>query len=199
MEKATILALECNIGYGAFRCNYSLKEMVCHVLQPQAASSSIITNSDDGISDDFKLYVPYGTKTIYEKTEGWNNVKNFVEFNVAGSSLLSIEDFKMIAGKAKAMLLDVVNPANATLYVPKGSKAAYEAADYWKDFKEIVEFSLGDADGNGQVEQKDVDAVAEYILNGNAEGLSLINATGSDRKALNVADIVRIINIMKNK
>lgn len=28
---------------------------------------------------------------------------------------------------------------NATLYVPKGSKAAYEAADYWKDFKEILE------------------------------------------------------------
>ena len=28
---------------------------------------------------------------------------------------------------------------NATLYVPYGSKAAYEAADYWKEFKEIVE------------------------------------------------------------
>ena len=28
---------------------------------------------------------------------------------------------------------------NATLYVPQGSKAAYEAADYWKEFKEIVE------------------------------------------------------------
>ena len=28
---------------------------------------------------------------------------------------------------------------DATLYVPKGSKAAYEAADYWKNFSEIVE------------------------------------------------------------
>jgi hypothetical protein len=33
------------------------------------------------------------------------------------------------------------NRANATLYVPRGSKAAYEAADYWKEFKEIVEFT----------------------------------------------------------
>ena len=33
------------------------------------------------------------------------------------------------------------NRANATLYVPAGSKALYEVADYWKDFKEIVEFS----------------------------------------------------------
>ena len=31
------------------------------------------------------------------------------------------------------------NRTNATLYVPAGSKAAYEAADYWKEFKEIVE------------------------------------------------------------
>lgn len=31
--------------------------------------------------------------------------------------------------------------ANATLYVPKGSKTDYENADYWKDFKEIVEIS----------------------------------------------------------
>ncbi len=28
----------------------------------------------------------------------------------------------------------------ATLYVPKGSKAAYETADVWKDFKDIVEY-----------------------------------------------------------
>ena len=31
------------------------------------------------------------------------------------------------------------NRANATLYVPAGSKAAYMAADYWKGFKEIIE------------------------------------------------------------
>lgn len=29
------------------------------------------------------------------------------------------------------------NRANATLYVPKGSKAVYEAVNYWKEFKEI--------------------------------------------------------------
>lgn len=34
------------------------------------------------------------------------------------------------------------NRANATLYVPYGSKAAYEAADYWKEFKEIIEMPI---------------------------------------------------------
>ena len=33
------------------------------------------------------------------------------------------------------------NRANATLYVPAGSKAAYEEAEYWKEFKEIVEMA----------------------------------------------------------
>lgn len=38
------------------------------------------------------------------------------------------------------------NRANVTLYVPTGSKAAYQAANYWKEFKEIVE--AGASSGN---------------------------------------------------
>ena len=34
---------------------------------------------------------------------------------------------------------DFSNRENATLYVPYGSKTAYGAADYWKEFKEILE------------------------------------------------------------
>ena len=40
----------------------------------------------------------------------------------------------------------------ATLYVPAGSKVAYEAANYWKDFKEIVE-----VEDNGGNEDEDID------------------------------------------
>ena len=40
------------------------------------------------------------------------------------------------------------NRANATLYVPAGSKEAYEAADYWKEFKEIKESTIYFADAN---------------------------------------------------
>ena len=36
----------------------------------------------------------------------------------------------------------VFRDVSATLYVPLGCKAAYEAADVWKDFKEIVELNL---------------------------------------------------------
>ena len=35
------------------------------------------------------------------------------------------------------------NYENATLYIPFGAKEAYEAANYWKDFKNIEELQLG--------------------------------------------------------
>lgn len=37
------------------------------------------------------------------------------------------------------------NQKNATLYVPKGSKAAYQSAAIWKEFKEIVEYGSNDS------------------------------------------------------
>ena len=89
--------------------------------------------------------------------------------------------------------------ANATLYVPKGSKAAYEAADGWKDFKEIVEVVYGDADGDGDVDPKDVELVVDYIMNGKTEGLHLVNADANGNKVLNVVDIVKMINAIKNR
>lgn len=36
-------------------------------------------------------------------------------------------------------IIDVFDKTNATLYVPKGSKSAYQAAYHWKEFKNIVE------------------------------------------------------------
>ena len=40
------------------------------------------------------------------------------------------------------------NRTNATLYVPYGSKPAYEAADYWKEFNEIIELDPTEVDVN---------------------------------------------------
>ncbi len=44
-----------------------------------------------------------------------------------------------------AIIEDVFSTrANALLYIPAGSKVAYEAADYWKDFKRILEMAVID-------------------------------------------------------
>jgi hypothetical protein len=51
------------------------------------------------------------------------------------------------------------NRANATLFVPVGSKAAYQAADYWKEFKAIFEGDLPQEN----VEPTDVSAIDNVI------------------------------------
>lgn len=72
------------------------------------------------------------------------------------------------------------NRANATLYVPYGSKASYEAANYWKEFKEIVEMpdiidfvdtnvkaicvANWDTDGDGELSKEEAAAVTDLRL-----------------------------------
>ena len=59
-----------------------------------------------------------------------------------------------------------------TLVVPKGSLAAYQAAEGWNWFKEIVEENdtepstelLGDVNGDGQVTIADVTKLVNIIL-----------------------------------
>ncbi len=60
------------------------------------------------------------------------------------------------------------NRTNATLYVLKGSKVAYEAANYWKEFKQIIELEwgglAGDVDGDGKLTIADVTKLVNIIL-----------------------------------
>lgn len=70
---------------------------------------------------------------------------------------------------------EFINRANATLFVPVGCKAAYEAADCWKEFKEIVEvISFADANvkefcvarwdtnGDGELSEAEAAAVTDF-------------------------------------
>ena len=73
----------------------------------------------------------------------------FIPSSVTTISLGAFKDCTSLA----AVFVENVNPisilysdvfsnrANAILFVPSGSGAAYQAADYWKEFKKIVEIS----------------------------------------------------------
>lgn len=66
------------------------------------------------------------------------------------------------------------NSTNATLYVPYGCKAAYEAANYWKEFKELVENNTVNVGSSGfatycspnALDFSDVSAIKAYIASG---------------------------------
>ena len=106
-------------------------------------------------------------------------------------SVLSIGSAAFVASNLKWVTARMAKPvaieddvfygtpyANATLYVPAGSKAAYEAANCWKEFNEIVEILAGiikfadgdvealcvgnwDSDHDGELSYAEADAVTD--------------------------------------
>ncbi len=82
------------------------------------------------------------------------------------------------------------NRANATLYVPKGSKEAYETADYWKEFKEIIEMEVDEIEDVREKEPGMAEAATVYDLNGRRltqkqQGVNIIRTKdGKSRKVL---------------
>ena len=51
--------------------------------------------------------------------------------------------------------------ANATLYVPMGCGEAYLAADYWNEFKQIVEFC--DVNGDARLDVADITLLVNIV------------------------------------
>lgn len=64
-----------------------------------------------------------------------NKIGKNAFYGCSNLNSVSIERIKPIAILSGVF----TNRTNATLYVPSGSKELYEAANYWKEFKEIVE------------------------------------------------------------
>ena len=89
------------------------------------------------------------------------------------------------------------NRTDATLYVPYGCKAAYEAADYWKEFKEIIE--IGDADGDGSVDVNDVTSTINHILNKPVASFYEKAADVDGDGVIDVNDVQGIIDIALGK
>ena len=91
------------------------------------------------------------------------------------------------------------NRINVTLYVPKGSKEAYLAADYWKEFKEIVEIDViipGDVNSDNLVNVTDIVATVNYIMEKPSEGFNKAAADLNGDGEINVTDIVKMVSII---
>ena len=88
---------------------------------------------------------------------------------------------------------------NGTLYVPQGSKAAYSEATGWNRFAHIVELIEGDANGDGNYDFEDVNAIARYIFSQDTENFYFYNADLNKDGKVNIADIVLLINKLRKK
>ena len=83
----------------------------------------------------------------------------------------------------------------ATLFVPKGTKAKYEAAAAWNKFQKIKEFVVkGDVNADGSIDVADIASVIDAMAGSTdvSSALADVNGDGS----ADVADIGNIIDIM---
>lgn len=73
-----------------------------------------------------------------------------------------------------------IDLGNVTLYVPAGSKAAYQSAPVWQNFGEIVELSNEMADIDENVYYLRNVETGKYLSNGNAWGMHTVLADAGD-------------------
>ena len=91
-----------------------------------------------------------------------------------------------------------VDKNNCILYVPLNSADKYRAAVGWGEFQNIVEMKSnkpGDANNDGEVDGKDLDATSAYILEGKTVNFIFLNADVKTDNKINAADIVKIVNL----
>lgn len=89
----------------------------------------------------------------------------------------------------------------ATLYVPYGCKAVYEAAPYWNTFKEIVELpcAKGDVNGDGDVDIADAVCIVNHIVGKSNPSFVIEAADANSDGDIDIADAVHIVNLIVGK
>ena len=100
------------------------------------------------------------------------------------------------------LVFDESHFSSCTLYVPRGTKAAYQAADTWRAFLNIVEvdfpeeFTRGDVNDDHSVNIADVTSLIDYLLSGDATAISLGGADVNEDGAVNIADVTSLIDYL---
>ena len=68
------------IGHNSFWGLDNLQQVISEITEPFAIEENVFFDRNDTFTT-ASLYVPYGTKALYEATEGWNKFQNIVEMD----------------------------------------------------------------------------------------------------------------------
>ena len=99
---------------------------------------------------------------------------------------------------------------HAELHVPVFRGFDYRLVSPWKNFRTVTDdigkvphdgdddkYKLGDANNDGEIDSKDIDAITDYIMAGKADNFIFKNADVNGDKNVNAADIVLIVKMIK--
>ena len=112
------------------------------------------------------------------------------------SNLTSIQSLNTTPPTSKDGRLIDANYEKCVVWVPKGSLKAYQEAAGWKDFKNIKEIFDGDTNADGKLSKADVEMLVASIMGKSPEGFNENVADVNGDKKKNVADVVKLIDLV---
>lgn len=179
-----------NIGERAFYHNIYLKAF------KMPASARHIGPNAFAYSDELtEIDIPYSVTKIGKNAFRKCSAITKVNCHMAKPCEITDKTFESVA-------------TNATLYVPKGTKAAYEAAEVWKTFKAIVEteeepvpapIDPGDANGDDEINAADIVEVVNYMTGKPSESFVFSAADVTGNGTVDTDDIKGIVDIIMKK
>ena len=82
-----------SIGSSAFSYSPNVEVIKVHIRQPFTISDRCFTGfSSYAVKENATLYVPFGTKSLYEQTDGWKDFKNIVEMEMDPDAPIDFAD-----------------------------------------------------------------------------------------------------------
>ena len=141
--------------------------------------------NDEGLKE---VTIPESVTEIdTEAFKGCSSLASVISKNPTPPTISTVAETYSISNMVTSFDDDVYT--TATLYVPTGSKEAYENAEYWKNFQTIVEFApTGIDEVNAMADGSKVKS--RYTVNGQAtnslqKGLNIIRfSDGTTRKVM---------------
>lgn len=168
----------------------------CPLLQSITCNNTAY-KSVDGVlySADLKTLVKYPCASTAESLIIPASVNQINKWAFEGSqNLRTIKIGAAIPPTLEGQAFEDFNVADITLYVPVGSKGAYQAANNWSDFKAIVEFPDADVNQDGEIDMVDVVDIARFVVGTPAETFVEFLADLNSDDEVNVADAVVLVN-----
>ena len=172
-DKTTLLAYPLGKTAKEYTVPSGVQRMGANAFEGNPYLTSVILPASLIAIDDFAFYMSWSLESVkvFAKTP----------------PILAMKTFDCIAN-------------DATLYVPKGCKAAYEASGWREYFNQVVEFATpGDANGDGKVDIVDVTMTISQILGQHPAGFDKDAADVTGDGKIDIVDVTSIIDIILSK